>query len=234
MLSLPARHIMLLYAIEGMLFTRWPYYMAESVYSCTNLIAPVSLLGITCLLCSYARLTMYGIDGIAQRYWEYTTVFRKFAALMYYSSILLVLFVVVCTVVTTCLRRQFRDNQYSLTYSGALLYALDCVFMAYIVVIALLSKSIFSIFIYVLYHFFFHMYAEIRYIFTHFYFLALFPMLSWVVAVSKMDSMWLNYNHFWHKPNKWTPVSPNGHHITWFLRISTHFQSIWNVVFCVY
>ena len=179
MTVLSTRNVVLLYAIEGMLFTRWPYYTADSVYACTNLIAPASLVGIACLLCSYTRLAMYGTDRTAQKCWEHTTAFRKVAALLYYSSVLFVISVVCCTVLATFLRRIFCPTpRQGPLYAKTVLYVLDCVFVAYIVIVALMKKSAILVLFYVVYYFFLQMHAEIRYMVTHFYFLALFPMLS--------------------------------------------------------
>ena len=179
MSALSTRNVVLLYAIEGMLFTRWPYYTADSVYACTNLIAPASLVGIACLLCSYTRLAMYGTDSAALKFWQHTTTFRKFAALLYYSSVLFVISVVCCTVLVTFLRRRLsRTNQQGPMYAKTVLYVLDCVFVAYIVIVALMKKQAALVLFYVVYYFFLRMHAEIRYMVTHFYFLALFPMLS--------------------------------------------------------
>jgi hypothetical protein len=171
--ALSTRNVVLLYAIESMLFTTWPYSMAESVYTVTNLIAPASLVGIACLLCSYARLAMYGTDGTAQRMWQHTTTFRKFAALLYYSSVLFVISMACCTVFVTFLRRRLRR-----TNQQGPMYVLDCVFVAYIVIVALMKKSVVLVLFYVVYFFFLRMHAEIQYMVTHFYFLALFPMLA--------------------------------------------------------
>lgn len=177
--ALSTRNVVLLYAIESMLFTTWPYSMADGVYAVTNLIAPASLVGIACLLCSYARLAMYGTDGTAQRMWQHTTTFRKFAALLYYSSVLFVISMACCTVFVTFLRRRLRrTNQQGPMYAKTVLYVLDCVFVAYIVIVALMKKSVVLVLFYVVYFFFLRMHAEIQYMVTHFYFLALFPMLA--------------------------------------------------------
>jgi len=176
--ALSMRNIVLLYFLENVLFTRWPYSMRESIYSYTNLIGPTSLFAIRCLLCSFARLGMYGTNKTAQTYWQYTTTVRKLAAVVYYSSVLFVLFVICCTVITIAIRRRFRRGNPELMYLKTVLYVPDSIFVAYIVVIALLNKCMIFILPYVVYYFFLHMHAEIRYIFINFYLLALFPMFS--------------------------------------------------------
>jgi len=121
---------------------------------------------------------MYGADSTAQKCWQHTTVFRKVAALAYYSSNFLVVLVVCCTVSVTFLRKRLCCARYSPGYAETVLYVLDCIFVAYIMIFALMNKAVILILVYVTYYFFLQMHTEIQYMFTHFYFLALFPMLS--------------------------------------------------------
>jgi len=175
---LTRRHVFFLYAMEAMLFTQWPYYASEHMLSCTNLLAPVSLFAIGCLFFSYSTLAMHGTSSAAQKWWQYTTAARKIAALVYYSSVSFVLFVAVCALFFGCgPRRKVHASPYA-AYCATVLYTLDCIFVACIVVIALLRQAGFYVLVYGFYYVFLHTHAEINYMFRHFYFLALVPMLS--------------------------------------------------------
>lgn len=160
-----------------MLFTKWPSIAVGNV-SCTNLIGPVSLIGITCLLCSHARLAMYGKDRFAQQWWQHTTTARKVFALAYYSSVSFVVSIVLGTLLILYLRKQFQRKQVTVLYSETTLYVLDGVFTTYIVTQALVNQASLYILVYFTYYTFLRMYFEIKYMFSHFYFLALFSMLS--------------------------------------------------------
>ena len=176
MVTLTRKHIVFLYGVESLLFTRWPYATGEPVWSATNLIASISLAGIAALLCSFARLGMYGHDMTAQKYWQYTTTARKFAALVYYSSWSFVFLLCISGVVSSYCRVAFGRQQ-APTYLATQLFILDTVFAAYVMVVALATQAGAYVLVYSLYYCFLTMYPEIVYMFTHFYFLALFPML---------------------------------------------------------
>jgi len=176
MVTLTRKHIVFLYGVESLLFTRWPYATGEPVWSATNLIASISLAGIAALLCSFARLGMYGHDMTAQKYWQYTTTARKFAALVYYSSLSFVFLLCISGVMSSYCRVAFGRQQ-APTYLATQLFILDSVFAAYVIVLALATQAGAYVLVYSIYYCFLTMYPEIVYMFTHFYFLALFPML---------------------------------------------------------
>jgi len=175
---LTRRHVAFLYAVEGMLFTQWPYYASEHVLSSTNLLAPVSLVAIGCLLCSYSTLAMHGTSSAAQECWQYTTAARKVASLVYYSSISFVVFVALCALLWSCVARRIVHSSPRAPYGATVLYTLDAVFVAYIVVIAVVRQAGFYVLVYAFYYVFLYMHAELNYVFRHFYFLALVPVLS--------------------------------------------------------
>jgi len=175
---LTRRHVVFLYAVEAMLFTQWPYYASEHVLSCTNLLAPVSLFAIGCLLCSYSTLAMHGTSSTAQELWQCTTTARKIAALVYYSSVSFVFFVAFCALFWSCLARRIMRSSPRAAYTATVFYTLDCVFVTCVVVVALVRQAGIYVLVYAFYYVFLQMHAQINYVFRHFYFLALVPMLS--------------------------------------------------------
>jgi len=103
-------HVVCLYILESLLFTQWPYVASEAVYSTTNLMAPCALLGISCLLCSHARMLMYGHDGVALLWWQHTATARKIAVVLYYSSASLLLVLGSCSAISSYARTKICSS----------------------------------------------------------------------------------------------------------------------------
>jgi len=170
-------YVVCLYILESLLFTLWPYVASEAVYSTTNLMAPCALLGIGCLLCSHARMLMYGRDGVALVWWQHTATARKIAVVLYYSSASLLLVLASCSAISSYVRTKIGPKHRVVSYAGTQLYVLDCVLCVYILTIALMSKAGLYVLVYVVYSCSLYVYPEVAYMFRHFYFLALFPTL---------------------------------------------------------
>ena len=170
-------YVVCLYILESLLFTLWLYVASEAVYSTTNLMAPCALLGIGCLLCSHARMLMYGHDGVALLWWQHTATARKIAVVLYYSSASLLLVLASCSAMASYARAKLGPKHRDVSYAATQLYVLDCVLCVYILTIALMRKAGWYVLVYVVYSCSLYVYPEVAYMFRHFYFLALFPTL---------------------------------------------------------
>ena len=104
-------YVVCLNVLESLLFTLWPYVASEAVCSTTNLMAPCALLGIGCLLCSHARMLMYGHDGVALLWWQHTATARKIAVVLYYSSASLLLVLASCSAISSYVRTKIGPKQ---------------------------------------------------------------------------------------------------------------------------
>jgi len=172
---LTRRHVVFLYALESILFTLWPYVASDSILSMTNLIAPIALLGVGCLLYSYVRLCIHGQLSAELCWWQYTTTARKIAALSYWSSPVFVALLLLCTGLVVYVRgKRTETTQSFVCYLKTPLHVIDCVFTAYVIVAAIANQAALYVFVYLLLYIFLFSYSEIAYMATHIYFLALF------------------------------------------------------------
>jgi hypothetical protein len=175
--ELTRRHVVLLYCTESLLITLWPYVAEESLFTPTNLIGPISLLAIFCLLYAYVRLCVRGSLTGELRWWQYTTAVRKMSALSYWSSPVLVALLLVCTALGTFVHSVMRGSTKRKWWYFCVerpCHTVDCVFTAYVVLAALMNQAVAAVLIYLVLYVFLYLYAEIAYMCTHFYFLALF------------------------------------------------------------
>jgi len=177
--QLTRRHITFLYLTESLFFTKWPYVASESLLSPTNLMGPVALFGIACLLYSYVQLCIHGRHGDKSFWWQCTTTVSKVAALSYWSSRWLVLALLVVSTFSTNVwgTTRFWEQVARIKSLDRALYVLDCVFISYVVTAALFNESGVYVLLYIMYYIFLRSYSEITYVFTHLYFLILFAIL---------------------------------------------------------
>jgi len=175
--ELTRRHVVFLYFTESILITLWPYVAEQSLFTPTNVIGPISLIAIMCLLYAYVRLCVRGTLAGELRWWQYTTAVRKMSALSYWSSPVFVLLLLVCTAVGTFVQSSIRSSTkrewwyYCVERPN---HTVDCVFTAYVVLAALVNQAAAAVVIYLILYVFTYLYAEIAFMCTHFYFLALF------------------------------------------------------------
>ena len=175
--ELTRQHVVFLYVTESLLITLWPYVSEQSLFTATNLIGPISLLAIACLLYAFVRLCMHGKLAGELRWWQYTTAVRKMCALSYWSSPLFVALLLVCTAVATCVQSVMGSSKkrgWWYNCVAAPCHAVDCVFTAYVALAAIMNQAAAAVLIYLIVYVFMYTYAEVAFICTHFYFLALF------------------------------------------------------------
>jgi len=178
--DLTRRHVVSLYLIESLFFTRWPYVATESLLSLTNLMAPISLFGIACLLCSYVRLCTHGQHSDQLHWWQYTSTFRKIAALSYWSSPWFVGLLVVGSGLASTVRDQTYYGTFNVMHAVAyralhnIVYVADSVFTGYVMLAALVNDAALSVVLYVMYYIFLRKYSEISYMISHLFFLVVF------------------------------------------------------------
>jgi len=178
--ELTKRHVVSLYLIESLFFTRWPYVASESLLSLTNLMAPVSLVGIACLLFSYVHLCTRGDHSDQMHWWQHTSSARKMAALSYWSSPYFVGLLIVGSASKCIVQGPLYSGGDSVLQVSAsrivhnIVSVIDWVFTAYVMVAALLNDAALCAFLYVIYYIFLRKYSEISYMISHLFFLVVF------------------------------------------------------------
>ena len=175
--ELTRRHVVFLYSIESILITLWPYVAEQPLFTPTNLIGLISLLAIFCLLYAFVRLCVRGSLTGELRWWQYTTALRKMSALSYWSSPTFVVLLLVCTALGTFVQSVLgssRKKEWWYYCVERPSHTVDCVFTAYVVLAAVVNKAASAVVIYLILYVFTYLYAEIAFMCTHFYFLALF------------------------------------------------------------
>jgi len=181
--NLSKRHVVFLYLIESLFFTRWPYVATESLSSLTNLMTPVSLFGIACLLYSYVRLCTHGCHGKQLGWWEHTVTYRKIAALSYWSSPRFVGLLVVGSGFASIVQGKIYSGTYDVMHGVAckalrnIIYVADSMFTGYVMLATLINDAALSVGLYVMYYIFLRKYSEISYMISNFFFLVVFTTL---------------------------------------------------------
>jgi hypothetical protein len=178
--NLSKRHVVFLYLLESLFFTRWPYVATESLVSLTNLMTPVSLFGIACLLYSYVRLCTHGYHGKQLGWWQHTSTYRKIAALSYWSSPRFVGLLIVGSGLASIVQGKIYPGTYDVMHAVAcralrnIIYVTENMFTGYVMLAALIHDAALSVGLYVMYYIFLRKYSEIRYIISNFFFLIVF------------------------------------------------------------
>ena len=170
-------HIIFLYVCESLFFTRWPYVAAEPLYSSTNMMLPLALVGISCLGVAHASTMMYGCDKVGQKMWQCTTVARKISAILYFSNLGTVACLGLTYAAYSLVRSIFGRRVQGKTCTTESLVFIQGVFTAYVLTVALMNQGLVYVIVFAFNSWFLRSYPQIQYCFEHIYCLCVFTIV---------------------------------------------------------